>query len=422
MTYEQALDYIHGTNRSFCKPGLDRIETLCKALGNPEKDLNCIHVAGTNGKGSFCAMTASILQAAGYKVGLYISPYIRRFNERMQINGEPISDAELISLTETVRPIADDMADTPTEFEIITAMAFAYFKRHDCDIVVLETGLGGRLDSTNVIPHPLLSVITGIALDHTAILGDTIEQIASEKAGIIKAGAPVLYGGADDTAAAVIETVAGERQAPYRRVDYTPLTVQETSLSGTVFDYDKWDNISLPLLGTYQPYNAAIVLNTVEILRENGWNIPTHAVCKGLQNTVWHARFEVVSRDPLIIFDGAHNPQGITAAVDSIKTYFGEQRVCLLTGVLQDKDYTDIAAILSTVADRAFTFTPDSPRALEATRYAAVLQEAGLDAQSYTDIATAFFAAKAAATADKKPLVCLGSLYAYVSLLPLFEQ
>ena len=181
MNYEQALEYIHSVNWTFCKPGLERIITLCEALGNPQKDLKFIHVAGTNGKGSFCAMTASILKAAGYRTGLFTSPYIKVFNERMMINGEMIGEQELADLTAFVRPVADAMADKPTEFELITAIAFLYFKRHGCDVVVLETGMGGRLDATNLIRQPLLSVITGIALDHTAFLGDTIPQIAAQR-------------------------------------------------------------------------------------------------------------------------------------------------------------------------------------------------------------------------------------------------
>ena len=194
MNYTEALEYIHSVNWTFCKPGLERIRTLCDALGNPQDSLRFVHVAGTNGKGSFCAMTASILQAAGYRTGLFTSPYIKVFNERMMVNGEMISDDELAELTAYVRPVAEAMEDKPTEFELITALAFVYFQRHGCDVVVLEAGMGGRLDSTNIITSPLLSVITGVALDHVAFLGDTVEKIAAEKAGIIKDGTPILCG------------------------------------------------------------------------------------------------------------------------------------------------------------------------------------------------------------------------------------
>ena len=420
MTYSQAIEYIHGINWAFCKPGLERIGALCEQLGHPERDLKFIHVAGTNGKGSFCSMTESVLRAAGYKTGLYTSPYIREFNERMQICGQNISNDELVEITEYVRPIADAMEDKPTEFELITAIAFEYFRRNGCDVVILEAGLGGRLDSTNIIRFPLLSVITGIALDHTAILGDTVELIAAEKAGIIKDGAPVLFGGDNAAARAVIAQTAAERGSTFTAVDYDQLTVRQATLDGTLLDYAAHRDIRLSLLGLYQPRNAAVVLSAVDLLRTQGMDIPESAVREGLSRAVWHARFERVGSDPLVIFDGAHNPQGIEQAVRSIRHYFGDNKVYLLTGVLRDKDYTGIAAMLSTVADRAFTLTPDSPRALSATEYAAVLQQAGVSATAYDSIESAFRAAHAAAKADGVPLVCLGSLYVYASLCPLF--
>ena len=214
MNYEEALEYIHGISWTFCKPGLERISALCKALGDPQKKLKFIHIAGTNGKCSTSAMLESVLRESGYKTGLFTSPYIRTFNERMRVDGENISDGELAEITEYVRPFADDMTDKPTEFELISAIAFEYFSRNNCDVVVLEAGMGGRLDSTNVIDSALLSIITGIALDHTAFLGDTVEKIAAEKAGIIKCGCPVLFGGEDDAAERVIRERAAEMNAP----------------------------------------------------------------------------------------------------------------------------------------------------------------------------------------------------------------
>lgn len=415
MTYQEALTYIHSVNWTFCKPGLDRIKALCAALGDPQKDLRLIHVAGTNGKGSFCAMTAAILKAAGYRTGLFTSPYIRTFNERMMVNGEMISEEELAQLTAFVRPIADGMADKPTEFELITAIAFLHFKRQGCDVVVLETGMGGRLDATNLIEDPLLTVITGIGLDHTAFLGNTIEAVAAEKAGILKPGVPVVYGG-DEVAAPVIEATAKEKHAPYHRVDYAPLMVKEYTLDGTRFDYGNDADLSLSLLGTYQPRNAAVVLTAVERLRERGLTIPEEAVRRGLARVVWPGRFEILSRAPLTIFDGAHNAQGIAAAVNSIRRYFGDRPVYVLTGVLEDKDYRAIAADLATVAGRAFVLTPDNPRALAGETYAALLDGLGVPAVAYATVTEAYAAAREAAARDGVPLICLGSLYTYASL------
>lgn len=417
MNYNEALEYIHGVSWTFCKPGLERIGELCERLGHPERKLKFIHIAGTNGKGSTSAMLDSVLRAAGYKTGLYTSPYIRVFNERMRVNGENISDDELASLTEYIKPIAEKMSDKPTEFELITALAFEYFARHECEVVILEAGMGGRLDSTNIIDTSVLSVITGIALDHTAFLGDTVEKIAFEKAGIIKPSVPVIFGGTDASAKSVISARANELLSPFGTVDYNSLTVKEMSLDGTVFDFGEYSELKISLLGSYQPRNAAIVISAVKILRENGFEISESAMREGLSSASWQGRFEILSKDPLVIFDGAHNPQGIEAAVESIKLYFKEEKVALVTGVLRDKDYTYIAERLSTIASKAFTFTPDSPRALGSQEYASVLFAAGIDATAFDSVAMALKSAREYAKKNSCPVICVGSLYAYAEIV-----
>ena len=417
MNYIEALEYIHGVSWTFCKPGLERIGELCERLGHPEEKLKFIHVAGTNGKGSTSAMLDSVLRAAGYKTGLYTSPYIRVFNERMRVNGENIANEELASLTEYIKPIAESMEDKPTEFELITALAFEYFARHNCDVVILEAGMGGRLDSTNIIDTSVLSIITGIALDHTAFLGDTVEKIAFEKAGIIKPSVPVIFGGVDASAEAVIKARANELNAPFSTVDYDLLTVKDMSLDGTVFDFNGCQDLKISLLGSYQPRNASIVVTAIKRLREQGFEISDCAMREGLAKASWQGRFEILSREPLVIFDGAHNPQGIEAAVESIGLYFKKQRVALVTGVLRDKDYTYIAERLATVASHAFTFTPDSPRALESSEYASVLNSAGISAISCNSVASALSSAIEYAKLNSCPVICAGSLYAYAELI-----
>ncbi len=411
MNYSEALEYIHSINWTFCKPGLERIKELCEFLGNPQNDLKFVHVAGTNGKGSFCAMTESILRASGYKTGLFTSPYIKVFNERMQVSGEMISKEELAEITEYVKPFADKMTDKPTEFELITAIAFVYFKRHNCDIVVLEAGMGGRLDSTNIISTPVLSVITGIALDHTQFLGDTVEKIAKEKAGIIKKNVPLLYGGKDDSAREVIKKRAEE----FIDVDYSLLKIRKMDLSGTVFDFKDRKNLYIPLLGKYQPENACVVLSAIDILKKKGFNICENSILKGLSSVKWIGRFEILQKEPLIIFDGAHNPQGITASVESLLNYFDE-KVYILTGVLKDKDYLFIASELSKIAEKAFTITPDNPRALSAKDYSEILEKNGISSKSFDSIKDAYESAKKEAKKFNKPLIILGSLYTYASL------
>lgn len=422
MNYVEAIEYIHSINWTFCNPGLERISELCSALGNPEKELKFIHVAGTNGKGSFCSMLDSVLRAAGYKTGLFTSPYIRFFNERICFDGKPISNEELSEVTEYVKPIADKMTEKPTEFELISAIGFEYFKRKKCDIVILEAGMGGRLDSTNIIETPLLSVITGIAFDHTAFLGNTIEKIAAEKAGIIKEGRPILWGGNNDAALNVIKSHASEMSSDLYTTDRNSILIKGSTLDGTVFDYGDRTNIKISLLGSYQPYNAANVISAVDILRGNGLNISDEALRKGLLSAKWPARFEMISSDPIVIYDGAHNPEGIEAACKSIKNYFGNKKVFVLSGVMKDKDYDYIASMLSSVASRAFTVTPDNPRALDANEYADVLSKKGVDAIPFASLSDALAKAYDTAKNENTPLVCLGSLYMYSELISEFEK
>ncbi len=413
MNYEETLEYIHSSSSVFCKPGLDRIDALLDALGHPERAMKYIHVGGTNGKGSTSSMLAKILAAEGYRVGLYTSPYVRRFNERMRISGVEISDEELTEITALVRPIAENMADKPTEFELITAIAFEYFRRGSCDVVVLEVGMGGRLDSTNVIDSPLLSIITGISLDHVAFLGDTVEKIAFEKAGIIKAGCPVLFGGEDDAALSVIREVAERKNSPLYTLDYSALSVKKSDLTGSEFSYKTWENIKISLLGSYQPRNAAVVLTAVDILRKEGLAISDKAVRLGLLTASWPARFEVILDSPTVIFDGAHNAEGIAAAVASIKSYFGDKRVVIFTGVLSDKDYNAIAKSIAEVASYAFTITPDNPRALSAEKYAEILANNGVISTPCKNTEEAIEKGILSASEQGTALCCLGSLYTY---------
>ena len=423
MNYTESIEYIHSINWCFCKPGLERTKHLCNMLGDPQNELKFIHVAGTNGKGSFCSMLDAILRRAGYKTGMFTSPYIRFFNERICFDGKPISDDELAEVTSFVRPFADSMGEKPTEFELITAIGFEYFRRKGCDVVILETGMGGRLDSTNIIEAPLISVITGIALDHTAYLGDTVRKIAYEKAGIIKRGSPALFGGCDEDALEVIRTYADEVGAPLHVTDRESIRNIRADLLGTMFDFEELKDIELGTLGLYQPYNAANVKTAVDILNATGaMSIPTEAIYDGFREARWPARFELIGKDPTVIYDGAHNPEGIAAAVKSIKAYFPDKKIFVLSGVMKDKDYNCIAKDLSTVASRAFTVTPDNPRALDARDYAGVLSSHGIDATPFDTLGEGLDTALKAARSTNTPLICLGSLYMYSELMGIYEK
>lgn len=328
MTPAEALEFIHSESWLGSKPGLSRTQELLHRCGDPQDRLRFVHVAGTNGKGSVCAMLASVLTAAGYKTGLYISPYIARFSERMSIDGREIPMEELAQITEMIRPHALAMEDSPTEFELVTAIAMEYFARSRCDIVVLEVGLGGRLDSTNVIAAPECAVLTNIGLDHTEILGDTVEMIAAEKAAIIKTGSTaVLYA----QKASVMELARETCQSlgvPLRIADFSRLTSVSDTLDGQVFRYRSWEELNLPLLGAHQLRNAAVVLETVEALRGRGYEIPQAAVREGLAKTRWPARFEIVSRKPYFVVDGGHNPQCAESVARGLQHYFPEDTAC----------------------------------------------------------------------------------------------
>ena len=419
MTYGQALEYIHSINWCFCKPGLERIGELCEMLGNPQRSLKFIHVAGTNGKGSFCSMLDSVLREAGYKTGLFTSPYVRKFNERMAVNGESISDTELADITEYVSVFAERMQEKPTEFELITAIAFEYFKRNACEIVVLEAGMGGRLDSTNIIDAPLVSVITGIALDHTAYLGDTVEKIAAEKAGIIKRGAPILFGGDCESAARVIRAKANEQGVEFRQTDRKAIAVKKATLDGTCFSYGENGEFELGLLGLYQPFNAANVIECVGLLRSVGAVIPEKALKNGLKRAKWSARFELLRRDPIILFDGSHNPEGIDAAVRTVKHYFGEKRVRVITGLMADKDYNYMVKAVSSIACKVYTVKPDNPRALDAGKLAAEYAECGVEVHPFDSVDAAISAVLA--EKEQIPTVALGSLYMYCEFADALE-
>ncbi len=419
MTYKEALEYIHSVSWLGSRPGLSRITELCRRLGNPERACRYIHIAGTNGKGSTSKMLSEILRAEGYRVGLYTSPYVWRFNERIGFDGGDITDDELAEVTAYVKPFADAMEDSPTEFELITAIAFEYFKRKECDYVVLEAGLGGRLDSTNVIDTPVLSVITGIALDHTAILGDTHAAIAGEKAGIIKEGCPVLFGEGPREAEEVIRTRAASLNAPYFRTPFHEIGTIRTSLEGTDFTFgDK--EVHIPLLGAYQTRNTATVLTACRILRERGTPISEDSIREGLLTARWNARFEILCRRPLVIYDGAHNVQGITGAVENIERYLAplspDGRVNMVMGVMKDKEYAEMIALLTPHAAKVFCVTPKNERSLNAVNEAEVYRHHGVEAEGYEDIAVGVDAACLASLAEGRPLICLGSLYMYADV------
>lgn len=370
MNINEALEYIHSVSWKGSVPGLERISKLLSLIGNPEKNLRYVHIVGTNGKGSTAAIISSVMRAAGYNVGMYTSPFIITFNERMQVNGEMISDTELAEITEYIKPFADSMLDRPTEFELITAIAFLYFSRHNCDIVVLEAGMGGEFDATNVIPSPEAAVFTNIGLDHTDYLGDTVEKIAATKSGVIKRGCDCVMYRSSASVESVIERKCASLDVPFTKADFDSIRSVSVSLDGQVFDWNGLKSLSLPLLGAHQLRNAATALTAIEKLKSRGFDVTEKNLRDGLLNTSWQGRFEVLRRQPLFIVDGGHNPQCMEALANNIRDYLPNTYLTVLTGVLADKDYTAMYDFIAPYIKDFFLVTPPSPRALPAAELA----------------------------------------------------
>ena len=409
--YNHALEYLRKIAVS--KLGLERITELCKKLGNPQNKTKIIHVAGTNGKGSFCTMLSAILRYSGYKVGEFSSPALTEVTDSFRIDSNEISRDDFAEIMEDIIPYCEAMDDKPTEFEVLTALAFELFARKKCDIAVIECGMGGDTDSTNVISSPLLSVITNIAIDHTAFLGSTIQEIASHKAGIIKSQRPVLYGGNNTDALGVISSTARKLNSALTVTNHGRISNVSSGIYGISLDFDGFGNVRTSMSGTYQQYNIANVLTAVEILRNEGLNISDNAVKSGLISARIHGRFELVSENPIIIFDGSHNPDGIKQTADSIKKYFGDTKVALLIGVMADKDYELYPKMLGKYIDRVYTVKPDNPRALDSTTLLLSFLKYGILGATCDDLDKCISCAVDYATENNIPLIALGSLYMY---------
>lgn len=408
MDYDQALKYIEGVSYLGVKPGLERVSALLGRLGHPERKTRFVHVAGTNGKGSTSVMTASALSACGYKTGLYTSPHLARVNERMRLDGAEIPDGEFARVVSALASAAEGLAEPCTEFELLTAAALLWFAEAGADIAVLEVGMGGRFDATNVIPRSECAVITNIGLDHTAVLGDTVEAIAAEKAGIFKGGRAVSYE-QPESVAAVLRSAAAKTGTELTFADFSKIEPLSDSVEGQRFRFEG-EEYSIRLLGAHQLKNAAVALTALDTLRRSGWDLPAEGVRKGLAAAVWPARFELVERAPLFVADGGHNPQCVAATAEAIRRYMPGGRCVILMGVLADKNWSAMIDILADVAEGFVCAAPDSPRALPAADLGAELLRRGLHAEVYSSVPEAVEAAKALAGPDGA--VCsVGSLY-----------
>ncbi|HZK00075.1 MAG TPA: folylpolyglutamate synthase/dihydrofolate synthase family protein [Tissierellaceae bacterium] len=418
MEYIDAIAYINDKEKFGSRLGLSSISKLMELLGNPQNDLNIIHVAGTNGKGSTSSYIASCIKTAGYKVGLYTSPYLERFNERIQINGIDIPDESLGEITFMVKEAADKMVkegmEHPTTFELVTAVGFLYFKKEKVDYLVLEVGLGGRFDSTNVIKKSLASVITSIDFDHISQLGDTLAKIAYQKAGIIKENGIVISYEQEKEVADVIEEVAESNKAElYISKNKNIDTIKESD-SGNVFDYRFKEeyllSVKTSLIGEYQVYNASLAITTLLVLREKGFiKISNQDIYNGILDTKWKGRLEVLKRDPIFLIDGAHNIQGINHLAKALEL-FTYERLILGIGILKDKDVDHMIERLIPMADIVVATEVKIPRKLEAEELASKIREYNENVYIEKDIKEAID--KAFSLANKEDLILFGgSLY-----------
>ena len=372
MNYEEAMNFIQNTNKFGSVLGLDNIRELLERLGNPQDQLRVVHIAGTNGKGSTLAFLAGIFRESGYRAGRYVSPASFSYEERFRINEENISKKDLCFYMEKIKNVAEEMVKDglshPTMFEIETALSFLYFLDKKVDVVLLETGMGGRLDATNVVKKPIATVIASIGMDHMQFLGDTLEKIASEKAGIIKEGCPVISYDNTKEVNEVIKNKAKQMHAKVTFVNSAGIRVLQESLNGESFSYrssdGRWyEKIEIPLLGRHQINNAALALETLNVIK-NYYCISDFQPEDGMRKTIWRGRIEILEREPMVICDGAHNPDGAKSLLSFLQNNFTNQRLIYIMGVLSDKDYEQMVQILAPAADKIYTVAPDNPRAL----------------------------------------------------------
>lgn len=416
MNYVDTMEYITSTAKFGSNLGLERTEKILELLGNPQKSLRCIHVGGTNGKGSTTAMINKILMENGYNVGMYTSPYLEEFEERIQINGINISKKDLSSVVTSVSAVVDRVVllgfDHPTEFEIITCAMFLYFCKKKVDFAVIEVGLGGRLDSTNVIV-PMVSVITSISFDHMKILGNTLQEIALEKAGIIKNAVPVVLYPQLRESLSVFERVCKEKGSRLIKIKedsvvykHTERFMQHIIVNTEIDSYE----IELPLLGKHQLLNCAVAIGAIESLISQGVKIQKEKIVSALRVVKWVGRLEVMGTEPLIVMDGAHNIDGIRKLKESIDIYFKYDKLILILGILADKQVEEMVKIIAVGAHKVIAVTPRSERAEIAYELKKVIERVNKNCECFENYKEAY--SKALKYCGKSDLLLIsGSLY-----------
>ena len=398
--------------------GLERMNVLLEKLGNPHEDLKVLHVAGTNGKGSVCRYLYEILQAAGYRCGLFTSPFLEVFNERIEFDGSFISDADLQRCSDVVLAMTEEMVaeghESPTEFEVITAVAFLYFKEKNTDFVVLEVGLGGRGDSTNVVKRPLCSIITSISLDHTDRLGETIEEIAAEKAGIIKEGCPVITGVENEEAMWVLKHKAIEKHTPIFDALQSPFEILEETVEGTRVRAEvlkETYEFTISMVGRHQVQNALTALTAIALLNKRGdFTVTDEQIAEGFKRAKQIGRFEIMEKEPFVILDGAHNPGGAKALKETVLRHFKDKKILMVTGILADKEVEEVLDSFMDITKDFIATEPDNPRKLPAEELTEKMQKRGGHVHCFSKAEEAVSCAQGLYEAYDV-ILCTGSLY-----------
>ncbi|MBN8048151.1 bifunctional folylpolyglutamate synthase/dihydrofolate synthase [Paraclostridium bifermentans] len=419
MNYNEALQFIHESHKFGMRLGLDNIKKLLELLGDPQNNLKIIHVAGTNGKGSTCSFISSILKESGYKVGLYTSPFLETFTERIRVNGENICEEEVGKIVSLIKEKIEIMVSEgysyPTEFEIVTAMAFYYYNQEKVDFVALEVGLGGRYDATNVIDKPVVSAITSISLDHTGILGDTLAKIAFEKGGIIKEDCPTIVYPQQEEASEVIKNICAEKKSKYIECDFKNIEIKSSNINSQIYNCNingkELRDVEIKLIGDHQIKNSIVALNVIEYLNDiKITNISEENIRKGLLETKWPGRIEKISENPMFIIDGAHNEEGAKSLANSIDKYFENKNKILVIGMLEDKDIESVLDLLIPKFNKVITTTPDNPRAIDANKLKEKIERYNIEVTCEPNIKEAVDYALKISNKDDV-IISAGSLY-----------
>ena len=414
MNERQVTEFIESIHPLGIVPGLDSIRELCRRLGDPQEKLTFVHVGGTNGKGSVCSFIAGALTAGGYRVGRYISPTIFEYRERIQVNGKYISKAALGRIMEQVKNACDEMMAegmiSPTAFEVETAAAFLYFVEKKCDLVVLEVGMGGTLDATNIVENVAATVLVSVSRDHMKFLGNSLEEIAAQKAGIMKKGRPVVTIRQEECVVDVFARRAKELGCTLTIAEKSEISHVKATLEKQRFDFGKYKKLEIGLAGQHQIENAIVAVKTLEVLAQNGYPVSEENLRKGLKNVCWPGRFTVIDKKPVFIVDGAHNEDAAKRLAESIEFYFTNKRIIYIMGVLKDKEYEKVIHLTCHLAEQIITVTtPNNERALPALDLAQAVMEVNPNVTAAASLEEAVEIARLLATKDDV-IIAFGSL------------